>query len=182
MIVRHDGDERRRTGAGRALPPRACLLQGAAAVHVRRRDRPAADHDRQAAEEPAARILPRRASRREDLMDVACVAHTNDVLGEVPRWHALENALYWIDALKPAVHRFDPATRRGRKLDAAGEARLVRAERGRRADHRGAQRLRAVRPAWRRVRAHRRSGEQGGRRTSSTTAAATAAAASGPAR
>ena len=42
-------------------------------------------------------------------MDVACVAHTNDVLGEVPRWHALENALYWIDALKPAVYRFDPA-------------------------------------------------------------------------
>ena len=38
-----------------------------------------------------------------------CVAHTNDVLGEVPRWHALENALYWIDALKPAVYRFDPA-------------------------------------------------------------------------
>ena len=42
-------------------------------------------------------------------MDVVCVAHTNDVLGEVPRWHALENALYWIDALKPAVYRFDPA-------------------------------------------------------------------------
>ena len=41
-------------------------------------------------------------------MDVACVAHTNDVLGEVPRWHALENALYWIDALKPAIYRFDP--------------------------------------------------------------------------
>jgi len=41
-------------------------------------------------------------------MNVACVAHTNDVLGEVPRWHALENALYWIDALKPAVYRFDP--------------------------------------------------------------------------
>ena len=43
-------------------------------------------------------------------MDVACVAHTNDVLGEVPRWHAGENALYWIDAFKPAVHRFDPAS------------------------------------------------------------------------
>ena len=43
-------------------------------------------------------------------MEVACVAHTNDVLGEVPRWHALENALYWIDALKPAIYRLDPAT------------------------------------------------------------------------
>jgi sugar lactone lactonase YvrE len=43
-------------------------------------------------------------------MNVACVANTNDVLGEVPRWHTGENALYWIDAFKPAVHRFDPAS------------------------------------------------------------------------
>ena len=43
-------------------------------------------------------------------MTVTCVANTNDVLGEVPRWHAGENALYWIDAFKPAVHRLDPAT------------------------------------------------------------------------
>ena len=42
--------------------------------------------------------------------DVTCVANTNNVLGEVPRWHAGENALYWIDALRPAVHRLDPAT------------------------------------------------------------------------
>jgi len=28
----------------------------------------------------------------------------------VPRWHAGENALYWIDAFKPAVHRYDPVT------------------------------------------------------------------------
>jgi L-arabinonolactonase len=41
---------------------------------------------------------------------VACVANTADVLGEVPRWHAAENALYWIDALKPAIHRYDPAS------------------------------------------------------------------------
>jgi len=41
---------------------------------------------------------------------IACVAQTNDVLGEVPRWHPLERALYWIDAFKPAVHRLDPAT------------------------------------------------------------------------
>ena len=43
-------------------------------------------------------------------MNVECVANTDDVLGEVPRWHATENALYWIDAFKPAVHRYDPAT------------------------------------------------------------------------
>jgi len=39
---------------------------------------------------------------------IACVAQTNDVLGEVPRWHPVEQALYWIDAFKPAVHRLDP--------------------------------------------------------------------------
>jgi len=43
-------------------------------------------------------------------MDVTCVANTGDVLGEVPRWHQGENALYWIDALKPAIHRYDPSS------------------------------------------------------------------------
>jgi sugar lactone lactonase YvrE len=45
-------------------------------------------------------------------MDVTCVANTQDVLGEVPRWHQSEQALYWIDALKPAIHRLDPASGR----------------------------------------------------------------------
>jgi len=44
------------------------------------------------------------------MAQAACVAHTQDVLGEVPRWHPLEHALYWIDAFKPAVHRLDPAS------------------------------------------------------------------------
>ena len=44
------------------------------------------------------------------MAQAACVAHTRDVLGEVPRWHPLERALYWIDAFKPAVHRLDPAS------------------------------------------------------------------------
>jgi L-arabinonolactonase len=43
-------------------------------------------------------------------VNVTCVANTGDVLGEVPRWHQGEQALYWIDALKPALHRLDPAT------------------------------------------------------------------------
>jgi len=42
--------------------------------------------------------------------DVACGAHTQDVLGEVPIWSARDQALYWIDAFKPALHRFDPVT------------------------------------------------------------------------
>ncbi len=44
------------------------------------------------------------------MVDVACVAHTKDILGEVPRWHPVERALYWIDAFKPAIHRLDPAS------------------------------------------------------------------------
>ena len=46
------------------------------------------------------------------MVQAACVAHTQDVLGEVPRWHPLERALYWIDAFKPAIHRLDPASGR----------------------------------------------------------------------
>jgi sugar lactone lactonase YvrE len=44
------------------------------------------------------------------MVEVACVAHTEDILGEVPRWHPIEHALYWIDAFKPAIHRLDPAS------------------------------------------------------------------------
>ena len=44
------------------------------------------------------------------MTDVACVAQTQDVLGEVPVWSPEEAALYWIDAFKPAIHRFEPAT------------------------------------------------------------------------
>ena len=44
------------------------------------------------------------------MLEAVCVAQTQDVLGEVPRWHPVEQALYWIDAFKPAVHRLDPAT------------------------------------------------------------------------
>lgn len=41
---------------------------------------------------------------------IRCVAQTNDVLGEVPVWSRREGALYWIDAFKPALNRFVPAT------------------------------------------------------------------------
>jgi sugar lactone lactonase YvrE len=41
---------------------------------------------------------------------ITCVAHTADVLGEVPIWSLREQALYWIDAFKPAIHRLDPAS------------------------------------------------------------------------
>ena len=44
------------------------------------------------------------------MTDVALVVHTNDVLGEVPIWCPREQALYWMDGFKPALHRLDGAT------------------------------------------------------------------------
>ena len=44
------------------------------------------------------------------MTEVACVTHTADVLGEVPIWSAREQALYWIDAFKPGLHRYVPMT------------------------------------------------------------------------
>lgn len=41
---------------------------------------------------------------------IVCIANTADVLGEVPIWSVREQALYWIDAFKPGLHRLDPAT------------------------------------------------------------------------
>jgi L-arabinonolactonase len=45
---------------------------------------------------------------KHEKTEFACVAQTADVLGEVPVWCAEEAALYWIDAMKPAIHRFVP--------------------------------------------------------------------------
>lgn len=44
------------------------------------------------------------------LGSVRQVAQTEDVIGEVPLWDARANVLSWIDILKPAFHRLDPAT------------------------------------------------------------------------
>lgn len=41
---------------------------------------------------------------------VNCVARLRSLLGEGPCWVEREQALYWVDILAPAVHRFDPAT------------------------------------------------------------------------
>src|SRR5262249_9957130 len=41
---------------------------------------------------------------------VVRVAPTAAVLGEVPIWSVREQALYWIDAFKPGLHRYEPAS------------------------------------------------------------------------
>ena len=50
-------------------------------------------------------------------------------LAEGPRWDARIARLLWVDIYGCALHRFDPATRRGRGHAAARQGRLRRADR-----------------------------------------------------
>ena len=42
--------------------------------------------------------------------DLGCILPWGAQLGEAPSWHRLEEKLYWVDILHPAVYRFDPVT------------------------------------------------------------------------
>jgi len=42
--------------------------------------------------------------------EAVCVVDAQAVVGECPVWVPEENALYWVDIYKPALHRFDPAS------------------------------------------------------------------------
>ena len=37
--------------------------------------------------------------------DIEVVVDNRNQLGECPCWHPEEQALYWVDALRPALHR-----------------------------------------------------------------------------
>jgi L-arabinonolactonase len=41
------------------------------------------------------------------MAEISVVREMQNMLGEAPMWHGAERALYWIDALKPAIHRLD---------------------------------------------------------------------------
>ena len=47
-----------------------------------------------------------------------CVLEIRSNLGEGPLWHLAERRLYWVDLLRPAVYRFDPASSRNEQLPA----------------------------------------------------------------
>jgi sugar lactone lactonase YvrE len=49
---------------------------------------------------------------------VECVVEIRSELGESPMWHGRERLLYWIDITRPAIHRFDPRTRRNEQVKA----------------------------------------------------------------
>ncbi|MCX7123481.1 MAG: SMP-30/gluconolactonase/LRE family protein [Gammaproteobacteria bacterium] len=41
-------------------------------------------------------------------MQITSLYKGHDLLGESPLWHPQEQQLYWVDALKPALHAFNP--------------------------------------------------------------------------
>lgn len=59
----------------------------------------------------SSRPRPRTAGGRP-VAELSCILPWGAQLGESPVWHEAENALYWVDILHPAVHRFHPATGR----------------------------------------------------------------------
>ena len=49
--------------------------------------------------------------------EIQCVVEIRSALGEGPLWSVEEEALYWLDCMKPAVYRYDPASGENRTLD-----------------------------------------------------------------
>jgi sugar lactone lactonase YvrE len=47
-----------------------------------------------------------------------CILEIRSRLGEGPLWQAAERRLYWLDLLRPAIYRFDPASGRNEQLRA----------------------------------------------------------------
>ncbi|WP_416909975.1 SMP-30/gluconolactonase/LRE family protein [Paracoccus sp. (in: a-proteobacteria)] len=57
----------------------------------------------------SSRPQPRNRQSRK-MADLDCILPWGAQLGEAPVWHPLEQRLYWVDILRPAVYRFDPTT------------------------------------------------------------------------
>ena len=55
-------------------------------------------------------IEPRDVPLESMAVDVECVCEGHALLGEGPMWSPRDGALYWVDILRPSVHRFDTAT------------------------------------------------------------------------
>lgn len=51
-----------------------------------------------------------RDNQARQVADLDCILPWGAQLGEAPVWHPLENRLYWVDILRPAVYRFSPET------------------------------------------------------------------------
>lgn len=42
--------------------------------------------------------------------NISCVVDERFVVGESPRWHEGEQALYWVDIYRPSIERWEPAS------------------------------------------------------------------------
>jgi len=47
--------------------------------------------------------------------EIKCVLQRRALVGECPRWHPTERALYWVDIYEPSLNRFDPKTGENRR-------------------------------------------------------------------
>ena len=47
--------------------------------------------------------------------EIKCVLQRKALVGECPRWHPTERALYWVDIYEPSLNRFDPKTGENRR-------------------------------------------------------------------
>src|SRR5947207_15678579 len=43
-------------------------------------------------------------------MEIRCILQARSALGESALWSPAEHALYWLDQIRPEIHRLDPAT------------------------------------------------------------------------
>jgi len=50
-------------------------------------------------------------------MEVRCIYEARSALGESALWSPKEQALYWLDQMRPEIHRLDPATGEDVKFD-----------------------------------------------------------------
>ena len=57
-------------------------------------------------------------------MEIRCILEARSALGESALWSARENALYWLDQIRPEIHRLDPATGEDVKFPLALPAQL----------------------------------------------------------
>ena len=51
-------------------------------------------------------------------MEVRCIYEARSALGESALWVSAEKALYWLDQMRPEIHRLDPATGKDVKFEA----------------------------------------------------------------
>ncbi len=57
----------------------------------------------------SSRPQPRRLKKKKET-ELECILPWGGQLGEAPVWHPIDQRLYWVDILAPAVYRFDPET------------------------------------------------------------------------